>query len=212
MAFGRGFKLSANLCVFLCIYITLEFFRFSDVYENTLLNDRETFFVSQTYCRAEVAGASFHRNEPTRRQESNGRLKSVMLCKLFHRACFALTLIALAGDIEINLSYQTFGNIKSTGGLKIAHLNIQSLTNRIDPLCLKGINNKTFDILTLSKTWLDFSTKDAEIKLSGFVCIRLDRIGNKEGMVELLYMLEKIWHFIYRTISILVVRNAYGLN
>ena len=42
------------------------------------------------------------------RQESNGRLKSVMLCKLLHRACFALTLIALAGDIEINPGYQTF--------------------------------------------------------------------------------------------------------
>lgn len=181
MAFGRGFKLSANLCVFLCIYITLEFFRFSDVYENTLLNDRETYFVSQMNCRAEVAGASFHRNEPTRRQESNGRLKSVMLCKLFHRACFALTLIALAGDIEINPGYQTFADIKSTRGLKIAHLNIRSLANKTDSLRLEGINNKTFDVLTLSETWLDSSTSDAEIKLPGFVCIRLDRTGNKEG-------------------------------
>lgn len=181
MAFGRGFKLSANLCVFLCIYITLEFFRFSDVYENTLLNDRETYFVSQMNCRAEVAGASFHRNEPTWRQESNGRLKSVMLCKLFHRACFALTLIALAGDIEINPGYQTFADIKSTRGLKIAHLNIRSLANKTDSLRLEGINNKTFDVLTLSETWLDSSTSDAEIKLPGFVCIRLDRTGNKEG-------------------------------
>lgn len=136
MAFGRGFKLSANLCVFLCIYITLEFFRFSDVYENTLLNDRETYFVSQMNCRAEVAGASFHRNEPTRKQESNGRLKSVMLCKLFHRACFALTLITLAGDIEINPGYQTFADIKSTRGLKIAHLNIRSLANKTATLCV----------------------------------------------------------------------------
>jgi len=33
----------------------------------------------------------------------------------------------------------------------------------------------------LSETWLDSSTSDAEIKLPGFVCIRQDRTGNKEG-------------------------------
>ena len=65
-----------------------------------MLNDREIYFAPQMNCRTEVAGASFHRNEPTRRQESNGRLKSVMLCKLFHRACFALALIALAGEVS----------------------------------------------------------------------------------------------------------------
>ena len=127
MAVGRSFKFSANLCFFLCFYITFESYRFSYLRESTLLNDREIYFASQMNCRTEVAGASFHRNEPTRRQESNRRLKSVMLCKLFHRACFALALIALAGDIEINPGYQTFGDIKSTRGLKIAHLNIPSL-------------------------------------------------------------------------------------
>ena len=146
-----------------------------------MLNDRKIYFASQMNCRTEVAGASFHRNEPTRRQESNGRLKSVMLCKRFHRACFALAPIALAGDIQINTGYQTFGYIKSTRGLKIAHLNIRSLANKTDSLRLEGITNKTFDVLTLSETWLDSSTSDAEIKLPGFVCIRQDRTGNKEG-------------------------------
>ena len=113
------------------------------------------YFASQMNCRTEVAGISFHRNEPTRRQESSGRLKSVVLCKLFHRACFALALIALAGDIETNPGYQKFDDIKSTRGLKIAHLNIRSLANKTDSLRLQGITNKTFDVLTLSETWLD---------------------------------------------------------
>ena len=65
MAVGRSFKLSANLCVFLCIYITFESYRFSYLRESTLLNDREIYFASQMNCRTEVAGASFHRNEPT---------------------------------------------------------------------------------------------------------------------------------------------------
>ena len=40
---------------------------------------------------------------------------------------------------------------ESTRGLKIAHLNIRSLANKIDSLRLKGINNKTIDVLTLSE-------------------------------------------------------------
>lgn len=124
-------------CVFLCIYITFESYRSSYLRESTLLNDRKIYFAPQMNCRTEVAGASFHRNEPTRRQESNGRLKSVMLCKLFHRACFALALITLTGDFEINPGYQTFGDIKSTRGLKIAHLNIRSLANKTDSLRLE---------------------------------------------------------------------------
>ena len=63
MAFGNGVKLSANLCVFLYMYITLDFFKFSNVHENTLLNDRGMYFVSQMNCRSEVAGASLHQNE-----------------------------------------------------------------------------------------------------------------------------------------------------
>lgn len=105
-----------------------ENYRFSYLRESTLLNDREVYFASQMNCRTEVAGVPFHGNEPTRRQESKGRLKSVMLCKLFHRACFAIALIVLAGDIEINPGYQTFDDIKSTRGLNIAH-SIRSLAN-----------------------------------------------------------------------------------
>ena len=99
-----------------------------------------------------------------------------MLCKLFQHACFALTLIALAGDIESNPGYLTLDDIKTTRGLKIAHLNIRSLRNKTDSLRLEGIDNKTIDVLTLSETWLDSSTSDAEIKLPGFVCVRQDRI------------------------------------
>ena len=107
-----------------------------------------------------------------------------MLCRLFHRASFALALIALAGDIELNPGYQTFDDMKTTRGLKIAHLNIRSLKNNIvfiDSLRLEGIDKKSVDVLTVSETWLDDITSDAEIELAGFVCARLDRTGAKEG-------------------------------
>ena len=104
-----------------------------------------------------------------------------MLCKLFHRACFALALIALAGDIESNPGYQTLDDIRNTRGLKIAHLNVRSLVHKTDSLRLEGIDSKTVDILTLSETWLDGNICDTEINLPGFVCVRQDRTGIKEG-------------------------------
>ena len=59
MAVGRCFKLSANLCVFLCIYIPFDSYRFSYLRESTLLNDREIYFASQMNCRTRVGDASF---------------------------------------------------------------------------------------------------------------------------------------------------------
>ena len=92
-----------------------------------------------------------------------------------------MALIFLSGDTELNPGFQTLKYIKSTRGLKIAHLNIRSLRNKTDALRLEGIDNKTIDILTLSETWLSDSISDAEIELPGFACVKLDRTGVKEG-------------------------------
>ena len=37
-----------------------------------------------------------------------------MLCKLFHRATFAMALIYLAGDIELNPGFQALDDIQTT--------------------------------------------------------------------------------------------------
>ena len=59
------------------------------------------------------------------------------------------------------------------------HLNIRSLRQKTDSVCLEGLDNKTFDVLTFSETWLDDTFQDAEIALPGFTCIRRDRIVKK---------------------------------
>ena len=141
----------------------------------------DIYFASQMNCRYEILDFSVHRNKPQRRCILNGCQKGIMLCKLFHRASFAMALIFLSGDIELTPGFQTFKDIKSTRGLKIAHLNIRSLRNKTDALRLEGIDNKTIDILTLSETWLSDSISDTEIELPGFACVRLDRTGVKKG-------------------------------
>ena len=105
--------------------MAFERHRISYSWENTLSDDRETFFISQINCRTEIAGASFRQRQPTHRYEFDRLQKGVMLCKLFQHTCFALTLIASAGDIESNLGYLTFDGIKTTQGLKITHLKIR---------------------------------------------------------------------------------------
>ena len=50
---------------------------------------------------------------------------------------------------------------------------------------MEGLDNKTFDVLTFSETWLDDTFQDAEIALPGFTCIRWDRIVKKIGHVGL---------------------------
>ena len=77
-----------------------------------------------------IAGASFRQSQPTHRYEFDQLQKGVMLCKLFQHTCFALTLIALAGDIESNPGYLTFDGIKTTRGLKITHLKITLCISR----------------------------------------------------------------------------------
>ena len=67
-------------------------------------------------------------------------------------ASFALALIALACDIELNLWYQNFDSIETARGLKIAPLSIHSLKNKTDTLYLEVIDSKSVDVLTLSKT------------------------------------------------------------
>ena len=96
-------------------------------------------------------------------------------------ASLAFALLALAGDVEINPGYRSVADIRKCRGLKIAHLNIHSLRQKTDSLCLEGLDNKTIDILTLSETWLDDTFQDAVIALPGFTCIRRDRIVEKIG-------------------------------
>ena len=117
-----------------------------------MTKDKDIYLVSQMNYRSKVTDLlSVHRKRPQRQHGLNGYQKIIMLCKLFHLAAFAMALIYLAGDIKLNPGYQTLDDIKTTRGMKIAHLNTRSHRIKIDSSCLQGINTKTIDILTLSE-------------------------------------------------------------
>ena len=53
--------------------------------------------------------------------------------------------------------------------------------SKTDSLRLEGFDTKTFDVLTLSETWLNHSIEDSEIALPGFTCVRKDRTETNKG-------------------------------
>ena len=64
----------------------------------------------------------------------------------------------------------------------IAHLNVRSLRSRENfYLVSDTITANSFDIFTISETWLDSSTGDADIQVPGYILYRQDRSIQKAG-------------------------------
>ncbi|CAB4023166.1 Hypothetical predicted protein [Paramuricea clavata] len=93
--------------------------------------------------------------------------------KLLNAGLCAYSLVLLAGDVSrnpgpanISQDSQNFSDIgfPSNRGLKIAHLNVRSITNKIDSLRLLLLNNP-FDVLTISETWLTKNISDPELNI-----------------------------------------------
>ena len=63
---------------------------------------------------------------------------------------------------------------------KVAHLNIRSIYNKIGSLKLL-LNEKPFDIFTISETWLNSDITDGEISIPGYTFSRNDRNGRSGG-------------------------------
>ena len=59
-------------------------------------------------------------------------------------------------------------------GLKCYHLNIHSLRNKMDELCL-FCNEYKPHVLCLNETWLDENISDEELRLRNYNIIRRDR-------------------------------------
>ena len=107
-------------------------------------------------------------------------------CRLLLYAILAILVISISGDVEYNPgpasitnSYQASGFLQSRD-LKVAHLNIRSIYNKIDSLKLL-LNEKPFDIFTISETWLNSDITDGEISIPAYTFSRNDRNGRSGG-------------------------------
>ena len=102
--------------------------------------------------------------------------------------------ISLSGDIHPQPGPNT-SNLSSTStnakinfpsntksNVRIAHLNIRSLKSREHFILLSdSIATNSFDIFTISETWLDSSVDNASIHIPGYTLFRQDRGPCKPG-------------------------------
>ena len=62
--------------------------------------------------------------------------------------------------------------------IKISHLNVRSLKNRVHFHQVHDlITSGDFDVFSVSESWLNSSVKNSEINISGYRLVRLDRTG-----------------------------------
>ena len=148
--------MSVNFGLFLCLLIIFNNEVIKIVSNKPSSKVRNVYFVSHLTCKVEIL--SFHCT--TRRADSRALeviQKGVIVCRLLRHALFAATLVALAGDAELNPGYRSLADVRKARGLKIAHLNARSLRYKMDSLRMEGIDTKSIDVLSLSETWLDQS-------------------------------------------------------
>ena len=78
---------------------------------------------------------------------------------------------------------------KATKYATIAHLNVRSMVSRENfHLIKQTISSNEYDIFTISETWLDPSTTDTDIQISGYILFRQDRGTHKNGGGVVVYV------------------------
>ena len=65
-------------------------------------------------------------------------------------------------------------DVRMLRGFKIAHLNVNRLVNKLDHVN-EFVYKHSFDVLTLSETWLVPNIMDKEITIPGYSLVRKDR-------------------------------------
>lgn len=70
---------------------------------------------------------------------------------------------------------------KQKNGLKICHINAQSLKNKVDEL-RSIFENSLVDIISISETWLNSNSSDSSISLHGYKVFRADRVTHGGGV------------------------------
>ena len=61
--------------------------------------------------------------------------------------------------------------VRLVRGLKIAHLNVNRLVNKLDGV-RELMSTYNFDVLTLRETWLSSNISDCEVTIPGYTLVR----------------------------------------
>ena len=103
--------------------------------------------------------------------------------------------------------------VRLVRGLKIAHLNVNRLVNKLDGVH-ELMSTYNFDVLTLSETWLSSNISDREVTIPGYTLVRKDRNGSTKlnGGGVLFYIRDNIPFTVKKDLSSNGRRSCYGLK
>ena len=102
---------------------------------------------------------------------------------LMLNSTYAMMMICLSNDVSLNpgptVTQST--NLPTIRGFKISHLNVRSITHKMDSIRLL-LKDNTLDVFTVSETWLSPKVTDAEITIPGYSVVRKDRNSRGGGV------------------------------
>lgn len=109
-------------------------------------------------------------------------VKAHLGLNLMLNSFYALMMICLFNDVSLNpgptASVEKSANLPTIRGFKISHLNVRSITHKMDTILL--LKDKT--LKTRPETWLNPSVTDAEITIPGYSVVRKDRTSRGGGV------------------------------
>ena len=84
---------------------------------------------------------------------------------------------------HVTFLMDTIQSLSNKKGFKIVHLNIRSLTKKIDQLKIM-LHGSSIDVFTVSETWLTKSLSSALFDVSDYILLRQDRTSKKGKKVK----------------------------
>lgn len=138
-------------------------------------------YVSQQLSMLPISNQSVAKPNGTNSAGSTRSISSVVKAHL--NSSYALMMICLSNDVSLNPGPTVLqsANLPTIRGFKISHLNVRSITHKMDSIRLL-LKDKTFDIFTVSETWLNPRITDAEITIPGYSVVRKDRTSRGGGV------------------------------
>lgn len=171
-----------KLFVFYLFYILLR----GLVINETLLDTKvssSSLFMEKLLLQARITAPIMSTRRAKSKPTISLSLKLAKTCQI-QQHCLLATLVLLSGDIQPNPRWSHAALNKS--GLKIAHLNVLSLSKHRDEFQILMQENP-FDVMCLTETWLKPNMSDAEFHLDGYSLIRNGRTDKGAGGTAIYY-------------------------
>ena len=103
-------------------------------WNKTFSIDSDIYSVSQSNTVLVIWISSVRLSTSQSHPQVNWFSRMYLVGELLQRTSLALILFTLAGDVELNPGFCHLVDVKNTPGLKVAHLNVRSLRNKVDLL------------------------------------------------------------------------------